>query len=249
MQNLIITILAGGKGKRMQSELPKVLHGVNGIPMIVRILQEISLLLPKKIIIVVGEFKNQIGETIAQYSELKDLKIEYAIQETPLGTGHAVLSTLHLLEDNDINLIVNGDNPLLKYETLEEIINTFHYGLQITAINSKNPFGCGRIIVKDNIFQKIVEEKDCSDEEKKINIINCGIYLANGYTLKKYIPQIGNNNKSQEYYLTDIVELYKKDDNIVSLHILDSSRELEVVNINTKDELDRINNIISTNNI
>jgi UDP-N-acetylglucosamine diphosphorylase/glucosamine-1-phosphate N-acetyltransferase len=245
MTNLVITILAGGRGKRMKSDLPKVLHLVANVPMIIRILKQILLLNPEKIIIVVGDFKDQIQETIEKYIELNTLNIQYALQEIPQGTGHAVLQTLDLLQDTDINLIVNGDNPLLTCKTLKEILNSFNKGLQITAIESPNPFGCGRIIVENAIFQKIVEEKDCTNEERQINIINCGIYLANGNILKKYIPQIKNNNMSKEYYITDIVELYKNDNNIVSLHILDDSKDLEMVNINTKDELDRINKIIS----
>ena len=180
---------------------------------------------------------------------MSNYPIEYALQETPLGTGNAVLSTLDLLNNTDINLIVNGDNPLLKYNTLKNILDTFQNQnkqskLQVTAIDSKNPFGCGRIIISNNKFDKIVEEKDCNIEEKKITIVNCGIYLAYGDVLKKYIPQIKNNNVQKEYYLTDLIEIYNNSGNCVSLHILDSSKDLEMVNINTKDQLIALNDII-----
>ncbi|QKF93975.1 N-acetylglucosamine-1-phosphate uridyltransferase [Fadolivirus algeromassiliense] len=249
MYNLVITILAGGLGKRMNSTLPKVLHPVNNIPMIIRILNEIKKLNPSKIIIVVGKFKDVIKSTIELYNDLNNLNIEYALQDPPLGTGHAVLSTLHLLDVSDLNLIVNGDNPLLQYDTLTTIINYFKSQtskLQITAVNASNPTGSGRIIMENHVFQKIVEEKDCTEEQKEIKIVNCGIYLAYGDVLKKYIPLIKSNNAQKEYYLTDLVEIYKNDNNQISLYVLESNKELEVININTKDQLDSLNNILST---
>jgi len=252
MANLIVTILAGGQGKRMNSPLPKVLHPVNNIPMIIRILGEVNKLNPSKIIIVVGIFKDMIKNTIEQYFNLNEITIEYAFQEKPLGTGHAILSTLYLLNDNDVNLIVNGDNPLIKYETLFSIIYKFNMQdnrLQITAINSQNPTDSGRIIIENNQFQKIVEEKDCTLEQKKINLINCGIYIAYGNVLKKYIPLIKNNNAPQEYYLTDLVEVYKNDNYNVSLYILDVNKKIEIININTKTQLDKLNTLLIQDNI
>lgn len=249
MNNLIITILAGGLGKRMNSSLPKVLHQVNGIPMIVRILGEIKQLNPHKILIVVGKFRDVIQNTILQYPIISDLNIEYVLQDPPLGTGHAVLSTLNYLNDTDVNLIVNGDNPLLTYETLKNIVDYFTLStskLQITAVNSSNPKGSGRIILKNNKFTEIVEEKDCNDEQRKLTIVNCGIYMTYGNILKQYIPMIKNNNVQKEYYLTDIVDVYKSNNNLPSLYILDSNKELEMINVNTKDQLDNLNNILSS---
>lgn len=250
MGNLVITILAGGQGKRMNSPLPKVLHSVDNVPMIIRILREAKKLNPHKIIIVVGQFKNVIQETIEQHAEFNNINIEYAIQETPLGTGNAVLSTLSLLSDDDTNLIVNGDNPLLKSDTLQNVLEYFSKGQQsdllITAVNASDPSGSGRIILKDNRFDGIIEEKDCNEEQRKLTIVNCGIYVAYGNVLKKYIPLIKNNNAQKEYYLTDIVEVYRSDGNFPSLYILPTSKELEMVNVNTKDQLDNLNNILST---
>jgi UDP-N-acetylglucosamine diphosphorylase/glucosamine-1-phosphate N-acetyltransferase len=241
MSQLTVSILAAGLGKRMQSPLPKVLHEVSGVPMIVRVVKEVVKLNPNKIIIIVGKFKDFIDETVKKYLNC-DL-IEYAIQSEPLGTGDAIKYTLDYLPENGFNLIVNGDNPMLKAETLQSAIDHFinqKFNLQITAIDTKNPFGSGRIFIQGGIFQKIIEEKDCNEEERYITIVNTGIYLAMNHVLKKYIPLIQNDNAQQEYYLTDIVELYKKDGHM-GLYILDSSQELEVININTKMQLEELN--------
>jgi bifunctional N-acetylglucosamine-1-phosphate-uridyltransferase/glucosamine-1-phosphate-acetyltransferase GlmU-like protein len=252
MKNLIITILAGGSGKRMNSELPKVLHLVNGIPMIVKLITEIINLNPYKIIIVVGKTKNIIISTIEKYFNVNNLNIIFAEQLIPLGTGNAVLSTLDILEDNFINLIVNGDNPMLTVETINSAIKNFiinNSQLQITSIYANNPTGNGRIILYENEFHKIIEEKDCTDEQKKINLVNCGIYVANTNILKKYIPQINNNNAQNEYYLTDIVEICKNTNAIkITLFIIDKNKELEIININTREQLDHLNNTLSIKN-
>jgi bifunctional N-acetylglucosamine-1-phosphate-uridyltransferase/glucosamine-1-phosphate-acetyltransferase GlmU-like protein len=249
-KNFIITILAGGLGKRMQSTLPKVLHLVNGVPMIVKILKELVNmdLQVSKFILVVGQFKDIIYNTIIQHINIKNIVIEFAIQEIPLGTGHAVLCTLDLLEDNAINLIVNGDNPMLSSSTIKEAFDNFILNksdLQILAINSDDPTGCGRIILNNNIFEKIIEEKDCNVEQKNIKLINCGIYLVSTNILKKYIPKIKNNNTQKEYYLTDIVEICKEDEgNKIDLYTIEKNKELEIININTKEQLDILNNIL-----
>jgi bifunctional N-acetylglucosamine-1-phosphate-uridyltransferase/glucosamine-1-phosphate-acetyltransferase GlmU-like protein len=240
--------MAGGLGKRMESTTPKVLHLVDGTPMIVKIIQELFKLQTKidKLILVVGKFKDIIHETIIKYININKYNIHYAMQEEPKGTGHAILCTLDLLDDDAINLIVNGDNPMLTNTTIQNTLNNFlssNIDLQILSINSKNPDGCGRIIMNKNIFEKIVEEKDCTEEQRQIKLINCGIYIATTTLLKKYIPQINNNNAQKEYYLTDIVHICK-DNNKIGLDIIDSSKELEIININTKEQLTSLNKIL-----
>jgi bifunctional N-acetylglucosamine-1-phosphate-uridyltransferase/glucosamine-1-phosphate-acetyltransferase GlmU-like protein len=245
----IITILAAGMGKRMNSDIPKVLHLVDGVPMIVRILGELKKLkIPIfRTVIVVGNFGNVIQKTILEYMDNDELNLEYAIQEKALGTGDAVLCSLPLIDDDAVNLIVNGDNPMLKAETVTGAFDNFMrsgYELQILAIEAMNPGGCGRIINEEGKFMKIVEERDCSDLEKGIRLINCGIYLALGELLKMYIPKIKNNNSQGEYYLTDIVELANGGGCNIGLYVIDSNKELEVVNINTQEQLTILNNIL-----
>lgn len=231
--DLIVTILAGGQGKRMQSVIPKVLHKVNGIPMIVRIINQVVKLSPYKIFIVVSENHDLIRKTIEEYVEVGKHLIQYIVQPTPLGTGDAVRHTLNYLSNYSNNLIICGDTPLISYETLRDVINKFTYGIQITAIELDNPYGYGRIVTNSmGQFVRIVEEKDCNDQERQIKYGNVGIIMASSIILKDIIPKIDNNNKANEYYLTDIVKLYT-----TNLHIMDKSKLYEITNVNTPDDL------------
>ena len=242
---LNIIILAGGIGKRMQNtELPKVLHIVDGLPMIVRLLYAVQNINHRKIIVIVGRFKDIIETTNNKYI---DIDIEYVIQPLPLGTGHAILCALTALDDNTINLIINGDNPMISCQTLRSVLYNFKNNdspLQITAINTTNPCGSGRIISNNNTFRKIIEEKDCDDTQRTITLVNCGIYVASIAILKTYIPQIENDNLQNEYYLTDIVEIAKSNSINVGLLIIDSNKSLEVININTSEQLDNLNKLL-----
>ena len=238
---LYITLLAGGMGKRMQSDLPKVLHQVKGEVMIVRLLNQVVQLNPDKILIVVGKFHEIIRNEINKF--INDDRIIYINQEQPLGTGDAVKCTLsEFNEPNIINIILNGDVPMLQYQTIKEIYDyylTQQSNFLITSINLTNPTGNGRIILDvDNNFKEIVEEKDCSDEQKLITLANCGIYILCSDVLTKFIPLIKNNNAQAEYYLTDLVKIYKEIMNKkIDLLILDSEKEIEIYNVNTKEQL------------
>lgn len=248
MNKLYITILAGGIGKRMYSDLPKVLHKIRGKAMIVRIIEQAILFSPDKILIIVGKFKDQIQLEIEK--NITYDKIIYINQEEPLGTGDAVKSSLvYFTDDNTKNIILNGDVPLIRYQTIKEI---YDYAIQkkskllVTGIESKNPTGCGRIILSNcNVFEEIIEEKDCNIKQKNIKLINCGIYVCESDVLLNFIPKINNNNAQKEYYLTDLIKLYKNANslNLVDLFILDANKENEIYNINTKEQLEIVNTI------
>ena len=242
MTKLCITLLAGGLGKRMNSELPKVLHRVNGEAMIVRLLKQILTLNPDKILIIVGKSRSIIQSEIEK--SINDSRILYVNQETPLGTGHAVLCTLESLDDGD-NIILNSDVPLLQASTILQIYQSFqnqNANLLVTAIKLADPTGNGRIIFNEfGKFDKIVEEKDCG-VEKAVNLVNCGIYICKSDYLKKYVPMIDNTNAQSEYYLTDIVKIYNKFENSgLVVYELPSDKEREIYNVNTKSQLDFIN--------
>lgn len=236
---LYVTILAGGVGKRMNSPLPKVLHVINGETMIVRIIKQVLKLNPDKIIVVVGKYYSLIKEEIEKHISAP---ITYTVQEQPLGTGDAVRSTLHLFDKTVTNIILNGDVPLLQAETIQSIYQ--HYLLkkskfQVTSINLDIPSGNGRIIIDDHgLFKKIVEEKDCNDAQRSVTLVNCGIYICCSDILVKYIPKIKCNNAQGEYYLTDLVKIYRNNKNAVDLFILSKDKEIEIYNINTTSQLD-----------
>lgn len=198
--NPTIIILAGGLGKRMGSDVPKVLHLVGGVPMIVRILR--SLPADARILIVVGKYKDIIQATIREYT---DIDVEYVVQDPPLGTGHAVACCLPYIDAERQVIVLSGDVPLIKTETIMKM----SYGtpeLRVLTMHAEDPTGYGRII-NSSQFVKIVEHKDCTEEERTCTTVNCGIYAFSGKVAHRFVPLIQNVNAQGEYYLTDIVGL------------------------------------------
>jgi len=250
MSNLVVTIMAAGEGKRMKSDIPKVLHLFKFAPMLVRIIIEVNRLNPKKIIIITGKFDKLIKDTLIDY--LNDTiykKIIFVKQEIANGTGGAIKSSLSCYSNNDNILILNGDMPLIKASLLKQIINGKINTLLVTDL--ENPSGYGRILygVSDNKFIGIREEKDCSDEERIIKTVNVGIYYFNGSVLKKYIPMINNDNVQNEYYLTDIVkviceannELEELENKIeLNTFLVDEDNKYQILGVNTKEELEEL---------
>ena len=238
MDNLVVTILAGGEGKRMRSEIPKVLHLFKEKPMLVRIIETVRELNPKKIVIVTGKFHPVIIQTLSKYMDIFGLV--FIKQPEPLGTGNAISCCLDEYEPGDKVLILNGDTPLITSSILQKFVRKSCGSCNVLAAKFENPFGYGRIIYdKDGDFTGIVEEKDCSESQKKINIINGGIYYINGSILKQFIPFISNNNVQKEFYLTDIVKTVKtKSWNVISTVLLDESETHCISGVNTPEELE-----------
>lgn len=252
MNKLCVSILAGGHGKRMNGIVPKILQEVNSKPMIINIIDQVLFLSPAKIIIVTNQNKSLIKSTVHKY--YPNIRIKYAIQLNALGTGHAMMSALNYIDNNMNVLILNGDVPLITYNTLKSIYESYlalESKLLVTTIRKSNPFGNGRIILDNNKnIISIVEEKDCTYEQKLINLINCGIYITNYDVLTKYLPKITNCNKQREYYLTDIVKIYLDNESIkITLHELSPSNENEIYNVNTMEDLSYVNRIYSQINI
>jgi UDP-N-acetylglucosamine diphosphorylase/glucosamine-1-phosphate N-acetyltransferase len=240
----VVLIMAGGLGKRMNSTLPKVLHKVLNYPMLVHVIKTSLQLEPKKVIIIVGKYKDVIDSTIKKYllSEEYD-KIEYAYQEEALGTGHAVMCSLYNLSQyiEHKALILSGDVPLISKETLSSLNSEYEDRMLITDLDI--PKACGRIIFNEDKTKVdgIVEEKECNDEQKLINYVNCGIYQISVQNLFKFVPLIDNNNKTGEFYLTDIVKLMKNNGEQIGFHDLSKEKQYEIKNVNTKEDLDKLN--------
>ena len=244
MKDLIVIVMAGGLGKRMQSELPKVLHNLDNKPMLVRVLENSFLLNPKRILVVVGKYKDIISSTIKNYVSLEN--IEFINQPEAKGTGDAIKCCREeLLSYNDHNvLILSGDVPLVSKETM---LNTVKEIKQCKIVVTKvdNPQGLGRILLKDNRFIKIIEDKDCEDEQKKIDLVNTGIYGFNSDILCKYLPMIENNNSQKEYYLTDIIEIIKVNEKInIDMFEISKEKQYELTGVNTKQQLIELNELI-----
>jgi bifunctional UDP-N-acetylglucosamine pyrophosphorylase / glucosamine-1-phosphate N-acetyltransferase len=253
-QNLVITILAGGEGKRMKSNLPKVLVDFNNKPMLIRILEECLKLNPKKIIIITGQHHDKIVTKVKSnfFDIWEKVSIKFIKQEKQLGTGHAVCCCLNLYNDEDNVLILNGDTPNIKYQILEKYIAQLYlkgFTNGLITCEYKDPTGYGRVILDNESFiEKIIEEKDATDEEKKVKLINSGIYYIKGFLLKELIPHINDNNVQKEFYLTDIISLcYSYKSHKLYNMTLNSNHIKYILGVNTKEQLKELEEYVKEN--
>ena len=213
---LNIVILAAGLGKRMQSDLPKVLHPIAGKPMLAHVLDNARRLNPDRIIVVVGHGAEQVQAGFADQSDL-----DFVIQRPQQGTGHAVQQAVPLLRDSgndsDATLVLYGDVPLVQSETLSRLLDARADGMAVLTEKLADPAGYGRI-VRDGSGRvvRIVEHKDASAQEHAINEVNTGILVAPTASLKNWLSRINNDNAQGEYYLTDVVGLSVQDGVAVS---------------------------------
>lgn len=234
MVELVVIILAAGEGKRMCSDIPKVLHLFGEKPMLVKVIEAVKGINPDKIIIVTGRHKYRIINEIDKYMDSFD--ISFVEQSIPNGTGNAILCCEKNYSINDNVLILNGDMPLITAKLLNNICNYNNNdeqdGLVLTTIMD-NPIGYGRIIYNNNMFEAIIEEKDCTEKQRLIKEVNAGIYLFKGGVLLDCIPRITNENKQHEYYLTDIIKLSGK--YLIKTFLTQDNQE--VMGVNTPTEL------------
>lgn len=228
----ISIILAAGEGTRMKSEKPKVLHKVCGKPILSYIINASKGAAIKKNIVVVGHGGEEVKECF------KDEDVSFVKQpigeEVPYGTGYAVMQAKEYIEDNSNVIILYGDTPLITEDTINGLIN-YHEkgkfdGTVLTAILD-DPTTYGRIIRDDlGNLMGIVEEKDATIEEKKIKEINSGIYCFKGKLLKDALDKIDNDNAQGEYYITDVIEILKKQGYRVGAYVIEDSTEINGVN-------------------
>ena len=234
---LAIAILAAGKGTRMVSNLPKVLHRVSGETLLNRIINTSKKLNPDKIFVVIGHKSDLVKESL-----LKDNNVEIVLQEPQLGTGHAVQVLSKELNDFKGNLLIlNGDVPLIRAKSLKELLklhSSRDADVSIITTEKENPFGYGRVFKKDNFIEKIIEEKDCSLHEKQNKLINAGIYCFNWEKLSKIINELKTDNKQKEFYITDTISLLDK---AISYEILD---EEEIQGVNNRVNLAKCEKIL-----
>lgn len=197
-----VVILAAGMGKRMQSNLPKVLHAIAGKPMLKHVIDTARGLSSEaaKICVIIGHGGDQVQAAIAAED------ITFAKQEPQLGTGHAVAQAIPHLDDAMPTLILYGDVPLTRAASLQALVNAAGQDkLAILTAVVDEPFGLGRIVREDGQIRRIVEQKDASEAERAIKEINTGIMVAPTKALKQWLQNLSNNNAQGEYYLTDIV--------------------------------------------
>jgi len=249
MNNITTIILAGGLGKRMNSDLPKVLHIINEVPMICNVIDRALDINSKNIVIIVGKYKTIIQETISRYYEDNIFnKFIFIDQYQPLGTGNALFCCYDWIkttcsEDSRI-LILSGDVPLISNNTLTDFINYKPFSNTLIGYELEVPTGYGRLLINQNDYiERIIEEKDCSKIERNIKIVNCGIYLIKYTTFIENIGLITNYNSAKEYYLTDIIGLSYVKEGFVPF-FLEKEKYIEIANINTREDLENIISVV-----
>ncbi|MBD2739987.1 bifunctional UDP-N-acetylglucosamine diphosphorylase/glucosamine-1-phosphate N-acetyltransferase GlmU [Coleofasciculus sp. FACHB-1120] len=233
-----VAILAAGRGTRMKSNLPKVLHSLGGRSLVERVLHSLSEVEPSRCHIIVGYQGDRIidalGEVIDRLPPLPTL--EFVEQTQQLGTGHAVQQLLPHLEGFTGDLLVlNGDVPLLRSQTLKNLLQTHREHQNIATLltaQMPNPKGYGRVFCNgQNLVKEIVEDRDCTPAQKQNRRINAGVYCFNWPQLEKVLPQLVANNDQQEYYLTDAVKFMEP---VMAVDVEDYQ---EILGINDRKQL------------
>ena len=233
--SLAVVIMAAGKGTRMNSDLPKVLHPANGRPVVDYVIEKSQSLDPETIVLIVGHQADKVRQATALFP------VSYALQQPQLGTGHAVMQAEPLLKDFDGEIIIlSGDAPLFKTSTLKELLS-FHRSRKAVATvltaEMEDPTGYGRVIRNSGGEEvlRIVEQKDASQQEKAVTEINSGVYVFDANELFSALHSITNNNAQQEYYLTDVFGIcFEKGEKVCAFKVSDPN---EIRGINTPEQL------------
>ena len=233
---LDILILAAGMGTRMRSNTAKVLHKLDGRPLISHVCHTAAALAPRKVHVVVGHQGEAVEKAVL--TEMTSEQTVIVRQEQQLGTGDAVNAAREYLENDDaLLLVLSGDVPMIRAETLASLIQRHrdHRGkgaaCTVLSVKLRDPAGYGRIVRdQGGMFEKIVEQRDANDEEAAINEINSGIYCFNARKLYAALSRVQNNNEQGEYYLTDVPGLLKADGEDIAIYQHGDAYEVEGVN-------------------
>ena len=206
MTKLSVVILAAGKGTRMYSDLPKVLHKIAGKPMVKHVIDTAKQLNAAQIHLIYGHGADLLKQRLA------DEPVNWVFQAEQLGTGHAMQQAAPFFADDENILMLYGDAPLITTETLQKLIAAKpENGIALLTVNLENPTGYGRIIRQDGNVTAIVEQKDANAEQLKITEVNTGVMVSDGASFKKWLARLDNNNAQGEYYMTDVIGLANQD--------------------------------------
>ncbi len=210
---LDIVIMAAGKGTRMKSKLPKVLHKLAGRALLRHVIDTASSLKPRSMVVITGHGATQVIAACAIYSEPASLfDLKFVTQEPQLGTGHAVQQAVPVLGDAGITLILNGDVPLITQASLQALVEASQgKQLALLSVDYGDPTGYGRVVRQGEFVQAIVEHKDATPAQREITEWYSGVMAAPTALLKKWLSQLDNKNSQGEYYLTDIVKMAVSD--------------------------------------
>ncbi len=241
-QELAAVVLAAGQGTRMKSDLHKVLHPIGGKPMVMHLLDTLDTLSPSRKILLIGSNADQLREAVDD--------VEFAEQTEQLGTGHAVQCALPALEGFEGDLLVlYGDVPFISGDTMTAMVETRdtdpNCGLVVLGFDAADPGAYGRLVTAhDGSLERIVEFKDASDSERDITLCNSGMMLIAGEHANKWLALLDNNNAAGEYYLTDLVEIARKDG--FSAAVVQTT-ETELMGVNSRAELATAETVFQNN--
>lgn len=234
-KKLVVMILAAGLGTRMRSDLAKVLHKLDGRPLISHVCRTASALAPSKVYVVIGHQGDDVRAAVL--NEISEDQAVFVLQKQQLGTGDAVNSAREFLKDEDATvLVLSGDVPMIRVETLAALVQR-HYrndpagaACSILTVKLKDPTGYGRIIRNGDEFERIVEQKDATDDEREIREINAGIYCFDSKKLFSALAGVQNQNSQGEFYLTDVPALLRDAGEDVAIYVHSESAEIEGIN-------------------
>ena len=231
-----VVILAAGKGTRMYSDLPKVLHPLAGKPMVQHVIDAAMKLGAQNVHLVYGHGGELLKKT------LTDSALNWVLQAEQLGTGHAMQQAApHFADDEDV-LMLYGDVPLISVDTLQRLLAAKPQGgIGLLTVKLADPSGYGRIVREQDTVVGIVEHKDASEAQRQINEINTGILVANGRDLKRWLGMLNNDNAQGEFYITDIIALAHADGK--KIEAVHPSRLSEVEGVNNRLQLSRLERI------
>jgi bifunctional UDP-N-acetylglucosamine pyrophosphorylase/glucosamine-1-phosphate N-acetyltransferase len=235
-----VVILAAGMGKRMQSDLPKVLHALGGKPLLSHVVDTARQLSPSRCCVIYGHGGDAVPSRLASDD------LHFVLQEPQLGTGHAVMQAVPVLNDDEPTLVLYGDVPLTSISTLKSLAaKAGKDKLAVLTIELDDPSGYGRIVREQQRIVRIVEQKDADDNERKIREINTGILVAPTRKLKEWLSRLSNDNAQREYYLTDIIAQAVHDG--VSVESSQPSHAWETLGVNSKVQLAQLERIYQNN--
>jgi len=238
-----LIVLAAGKGTRMKSAIPKVLHPLAGKSLLAHVLDTVAGLNPAGITVVIGHEAEKVKQTL---TETSDLALDWAIQAEQLGTGHAVQQGLINIADDDTVLITYGDVPLTRRATYQALLDACtEQSIGLLTLMMDDPTGYGRILREGGAVVGVVEQKDATDDQLTISEVNAGVVSIKGHSLRTLLDRLDNNNAQGEYYLTDIHELAVKDGlKITAVHPADA---WETDGVNSRSQLARLERLHQSN--
>ena len=238
MPNWAAVIMAAGKGTRMKSKLPKVMHALAGKPMLQHVLDSVGTIQLGRSLVILGHGREQIEEWI-------DGRAEIVIQAEQLGTGHAMMQAITHCNEVENIIVLSGDQPLIRPETIETLVKLHSESKAAATILTarfENPFGLGRIVKDGEKFLRIVEEKDATSEERQIREINTGTYCFNVEKLREALKKITPQNAQGEYYLTEVFQIFLAQGNVIATHCTEDVHE--ALGINSRVQLAQAEKVV-----